>query len=146
MNYRMNLNDAALVKDKHVAAAGGVVEAFALVRHYVHEVPIEIEVDSIAQLRVAITAGADFLLLDNFAVDELRRAVDVVRDHERVTGHPVLVEASRAPRWRAPARRGDGRTGLAVGALTHSSPVLDIGLDFWNPDARRATRSTDQTP
>ncbi len=89
MNYRMNLNDAALVKDKHVAAAGGVVEAFALVRHYVHEVPIEIEVDSIAQLRVAITAGADFLLLDNFAVDELRRAVDVVRDHERVTGHPV---------------------------------------------------------
>ncbi len=76
-NHRMGLSDAALVKDNHVLAAGGVAEAFAAVRALEATIPVEIEVDSLDGLRVAIDAGADAVLLDNFDLDDMRAAVKV---------------------------------------------------------------------
>ena len=76
-NHRMGLSDAALVKDNHVLAAGGVAEAFAAVRALASSIPVEIEVDSIDGLRVALDAGADVVMLDNFDLDAMRAAVEV---------------------------------------------------------------------
>jgi nicotinate-nucleotide pyrophosphorylase (carboxylating) len=126
-NHRMGLADAALVKDNHVLAAGGVAEAFAAVRAYDPDLPVEIEVDSIAALGEAIGAGADLVLLDNFELDELRAAV-VVREE---LGSAVRLEASGG--LTLDRARAVGQTGvdyIAVGELTHSARVLDLGLDI----------------
>lgn len=130
-NHRMSLSDAALVKDNHIAAAGGVREAFAAVRARAAGLPIEIEVDTLDQLREAIDAGADLVLLDNMPPDVLREAVSVARAHRDATARPVLLEASGG--LTLANARDVAETGvdyISVGALTHSSPVLDIGLDF----------------
>jgi nicotinate-nucleotide pyrophosphorylase (carboxylating) len=131
VNHRMNLSDAVLVKDNHVAAAGGIVEALTLVRGRVKDLPIEIEVDSLDQLTEAISAGADLILLDNFTVDEMKFAVEIRRVHQATFGRPVLLEASGG--LTLETARAVATTGvdfLAVGSLTHSSSSLDIGLDF----------------
>ncbi len=125
-NHRMGLFDMALVKDNHVAAAGGVAAAFARVRAGT-EVPIEIEVDTLADLAVAFDVGADEVLIDNFTPDEMRAAV-ALRD-ERAPS--VRIEASGG--LTLDSARLVGETGvdyIAVGQLTHSAPVLDIGLDL----------------
>jgi nicotinate-nucleotide pyrophosphorylase (carboxylating) len=135
VNHRMNLSSAVLVKGNHVAAAGAialsVVEAFTLVRGRVKDLPIEIEVDSLDQLTEAISAGADLILLDNFTVDQMKSSVEMRRVHQASFGRPVLLEASGGlilENARAIAATGvDFR---AVRSLTHSSPSLDIGLDF----------------
>jgi len=126
-NHRMGLADAVLVKDNHVLAAGGVAEAFAAVRSLAASIPVEVEVDSLDGLRVAIDAGADAVLLDNFELAAMRAAV-AVRDE---SGRPVVLEASGG--LTLEVARLVGETGVdhvAVGELTHSARVLDIGLDL----------------
>jgi len=130
-NHRMSLSDAALVKDNHIVAAGGVEEAFRKVREIAAELPIEIEVDTIDQLRVALTAGADVVLLDNMSPDVMREAVAVAAQHLGATGRDVLLEASGGLTLeRAKAVADTGVHFISVGALTHSSAILDIGLDL----------------
>jgi nicotinate-nucleotide pyrophosphorylase (carboxylating) len=126
-NHRMGLSDAALVKDNHVMAAGGVAEAFAAVRALAATLPVEIEVDSLEALAEALDAGADLVLLDNFVLDDMRSAVAL--RNARAPG--VVLEASGG--LTLDVARAVGATGvdfIAVGELTHSAPVLDIGLDL----------------
>ncbi|MEU7054917.1 carboxylating nicotinate-nucleotide diphosphorylase [Streptomyces sp. NPDC046197] len=124
VNHRMSLSDAALVKDNHVVAAGGVAQAFKAVREMFPDVPIEVEVDTLHQLREVRDAGADLILLDNFTPGECEEAVGIV-------GGQALLEASgRLTLQNARAYAETGVDYLAVGALTHSSPILDIGLDL----------------
>jgi nicotinate-nucleotide pyrophosphorylase (carboxylating) len=126
-NHRMGLGDAALIKDNHVAAAGGVAKAIEAVRAYAPEgFALEVECDSLDQVREALAAGARFLLLDNMSLDMMRAAVAEAR---RYSG--VLLEASG--RIDLSTAREVAQTGvdyLSVGALTHSSRTLDLGLDF----------------
>ncbi|MCZ4512007.1 carboxylating nicotinate-nucleotide diphosphorylase [Streptomyces sp. ActVer] len=128
VNHRMSLSDAALVKDNHVVAAGGVTQAFKAVRETFPDVPIEVEVDTLHQLREVVDAGADLILLDNFTPGECEEAVAVV-------GGRALLEASgRLTLDTALTYAKTGVDFLAVGALTHSSPILDIGLDLREAD------------
>lgn len=130
-NHRMALSDAALVKDNHVAAAGGIVPAFEAVRKTAPGIVIEVEVDTLDQLREVIDAGADLVLLDNMAPHIMREAVAIVDAHKASTGHAVLLEASGGLTLeKAKAIAETGVHYISVGALTHSSPILDIGLDF----------------
>ncbi|GHE73292.1 nicotinate-nucleotide diphosphorylase (carboxylating) [Streptomyces griseoaurantiacus] len=124
VNHRMSLSDAALVKDNHVVAAGGVAQAFRAVRETFPEVPIEVEVDTLHQLREVVDAGADLILLDNFTPEECAEAVGIVR------GRALLEASGRLTLGNAKAYAETGVDFLAVGALTHSSPILDIGLDL----------------
>ena len=126
-NHRMALSDAALVKDNHVLAAGGVAEAFALVRGLAATIPVEIEVDSLDGLREAIEAGADVVLLDNFEPEEMERAVALRNELRR----EVVLEASGGLTLDTARRVGEtGVDYIAVGELTHSVKVFDIGLDL----------------
>lgn len=124
VNHRMSLADAALVKDNHVVAAGGVAQAFKAVREAFPEVPIEVEVDTLEQIGEVLEAGADLILLDNFTVGQTAEAVALV------AGRAVLESSGRLTLDTARAYAETGVDYLAVGALTHSSPILDIGLDL----------------
>ena len=125
-NHRMALGDAALVKDNHVAAAGGVAAAVRAVRSHAPGVPLEVECDTVDQVREAVAAGATLVLLDNMSLAQLRAAVEVAR---AVPG--VRLEASGGLTLRtARAVAATGVDHLAVGALTHSAPALDLGLDL----------------
>ena len=129
-NHRMALSDAALVKDNHIAAAGGVAEAFAKVRALGGALPIEIEVDTVDQLRTALAAGADVVLLDNMDPARMRECVAVATEHEASTGRAVVLEASGGLTLeRARAVAETGVHFISVGAITHSAPILDVGLD-----------------
>ncbi len=132
VNHRMSLSDAALVKDNHVVAAGGVAAAFAAVREMWPGLPVEVEVDSLGQLTEVLDAGADLVLLDNFTPDQMRLAVGVAREHaERTGARRALLEASGGLTLRDAAAVGaTGVDYVAVGALTHSAPVLDVGADL----------------
>jgi nicotinate-nucleotide pyrophosphorylase (carboxylating) len=126
-NHRMGLSDMALVKDNHVAAAGGVAEAFRRVRELAGTIAVEIEVDTLNGLREAISAGADEVLIDNFTPDEMRAAVAVRNEMNPA----VRLEASGG--LTLESARTVAETGvdyIAVGELTHSARVLDIGLDL----------------
>ena len=123
VNHRMSLSDAALIKDNHVAAAGSVSAAFDAVRRVAPDLPVEVECDTLDQVAEAVRAGAGLILLDNFAVEQMAAAVALVAGRS-------MLEASGG--LRLDYARAVGQTGvdfLAVGALTHSAPVLDIGLD-----------------
>ncbi|MFI5621013.1 carboxylating nicotinate-nucleotide diphosphorylase [Streptomyces sp. NPDC051567] len=124
VNHRMSLADAALVKDNHVVAAGGVAQAFKAVREAFPELAVEVEVDTLEQVGEVLEAGADLILLDNFTVGETERAVALV------AGRATLESSGRLTLENARAYAATGVDFLAVGALTHSSPVLDIGLDL----------------
>ncbi|MCJ0873951.1 carboxylating nicotinate-nucleotide diphosphorylase [Streptomyces sp. AP-93] len=124
VNHRMSLSDAALVKDNHVIAAGGVREAFKAVREQFPDLSIEVEVDTLQQVREALDAGADLILLDNFTPIETEEAVALVH------GRAVLESSGRLTMHNARAYAETGVDYLAVGGLTHSSPILDIGLDL----------------
>ena len=131
VNHRMSLGDAALIKDNHIVAAGGVEAAFRAVRERKPSIALEIEVDTIDQLRVALAAGADLVLLDNMDAPTLREAVAVAAAHEASTGRPVICEASGG--LTLVNAREVALTGVryvSVGALTHSTVVLDVGLDL----------------
>ena len=131
VNHRMSLSDAALVKDNHIVAAGGVAEAFAAVRAAAPSIVLEIEVDTIDQLRTALAAGADLVLLDNMKPDVLREAVAIAAQHLASTGRAVVLEASGGLTLEnAQSVAATGVNYISVGALTHSAKVLDIGLDL----------------
>lgn len=126
LNHRLALGDAALVKDNHVVAAGGVTAAVRAVRAAAPGMPLQVECDSLAEVRAALAAGAPSLLLDNMGLDRMRRAVALAR-----AAGPVTVEASGRLRLAdARAVAGTGVDYVAVGALTHSAPALDFGLDL----------------
>ncbi|MFF5582483.1 carboxylating nicotinate-nucleotide diphosphorylase [Streptomyces hygroscopicus] len=129
VNHRMSLSDAALVKDNHVIAAGGVAEAFGAVRAEFPDVPIEVEVDTLEQIPPVLRAGADLILLDNFTPERTREAVELV------AGRAALESSGRLTLANARAYAETGVDYLAVGALTHSSPILDIGLDLREAEA-----------
>ncbi|MFD3687442.1 L-aspartate oxidase [Nocardiopsis sp. NPDC058631] len=124
VNHRYGLSDAGLVKDNHVVAAGGVGEAVRAIRARFPDLPLEVEVDRLDQIEDAIAAGAEEILLDNFTVDQLRAAVAQVGGRARLesSGGLTLDVAGDVART--------GVDYLAVGALTHSSPALDIALDL----------------
>jgi nicotinate-nucleotide pyrophosphorylase (carboxylating) len=122
--YRMGLSDAAMVKDNHVVAAGGVANAYRAVRATFPEVPVEVECDSVAQVLEAIEAGADLLLLDNMDTATLRDAVQAADGRARLEASGGLT----LDRAREVAETGVDY--LSVGALTHSAPVLDLAFDL----------------
>ena len=124
-NHRFGLDDAVLIKDNHVAIAGSVREAVSRVRARAgHMVKVEVEVDTLAQLEELLTIGADAVLLDNMTPETLTEAV-------RMVGGRMLTEASgRVNRDTAPAIAAAGVDLISVGWLTHSAPILDIGLDW----------------
>jgi nicotinate-nucleotide pyrophosphorylase (carboxylating) len=127
VNHRMSLSDAALIKDNHVLAAGGVTAAFAAVRAAFPDLPVEIECDTVTQVGEAVVAGADLVLLDNMSIAEMRDCVAIVRE----SGGRCQLEASGGLTLATAAEvAATGVDYLAVGALTHSAPVLDIGADL----------------
>ena len=124
VNHRMSLSDAALIKDNHIAAAGGVAEAFKRVREKYPQSEIEIEVDNLEQLKEILPLKPDLVLLDNMSPDLCAQAV-------RIVSGVCKLEASGG--IEITSAREFAETGvdyLAIGALTHSAPVLDIGLDL----------------
>jgi nicotinate-nucleotide pyrophosphorylase (carboxylating) len=120
-NHRDGLWDAILIKDNHVAAAGGVTEAISRARRA--RMPIEVEVDTLEQLREALDAGAEIVLLDNMSPELMRRAVQMTAGRARLeaSGGMTLEGAVAA------AKAGVDR--ISVGALTHSAPALDLSLE-----------------
>ncbi|HZU57091.1 MAG TPA: carboxylating nicotinate-nucleotide diphosphorylase [Actinocrinis sp.] len=129
VNHRMSLSDAAMVKDNHVVAAGGVVEAFEAVRKRYPELPIEVEVDTLDQLLPVVDAGAQLVLLDNFTPERMRAAVLLVGRNEPY-GRTRLEASGGLTLDQARAAAETGVDYLSVGALTHSAPILDVGCDF----------------
>lgn len=123
-NHRMSLSDAALIKDNHIAAAGGVTEAFSAVRSAYPEAPIEIEVDTLDQLREVLPLKPDLVLLDNMTPAECKQAVEIVN------GATQLEASGGISLENARAYAESGVDFIAIGALTHSAQVLDIGLDL----------------
>ncbi|MCZ2803943.1 carboxylating nicotinate-nucleotide diphosphorylase [Modestobacter sp. VKM Ac-2983] len=124
-NKRMGLYDVAMIKDNHVAAAGSVAAAVALVRERAPRVTVQVECDTLDQVGEALDAGADFLLLDNMTPDQLRQAVALVGDLD------VDLEATGGLTLEVAREVADtGIDFLSVGALTHSSPILDLALDL----------------
>jgi nicotinate-nucleotide pyrophosphorylase (carboxylating) len=124
-NHRMGLHDQALIKDNHVVAAGGVAAAMRAVHSRYPEVFCEVECDTLAQVEEAVGEGAVLVLLDNMAPPVLRQAVAICRPHgtrTEASGGLTLATAREVAQT--------GVDYLAVGALTHSAPVLDIGLDL----------------
>lgn len=124
-NHRFGLDDAVLIKDNHIAIAGGIGEALKRARaHAGHLVKIEIEVDSLDQLAEALELGADAVLLDNMTPQTLAKAVVMVN------GRAITEASGRVTPQTAPTIAASGVDLISVGWLTHSAPVLDIGLDF----------------
>jgi nicotinate-nucleotide pyrophosphorylase (carboxylating) len=123
-NKRMGLYDVAMVKDNHKLAAGGVAAAYRRVRAAFPDLPVQVEVTTVAEAQEAVEAGATFLLCDNMPPDALRAVVEAVGDRAELeaTGGLTL---DRAREYAA-----TGVDYVSVGALTHSSPILDIALDL----------------
>jgi nicotinate-nucleotide pyrophosphorylase (carboxylating) len=126
-NHRFGLDDAVLIKDNHVAIAGGVGEALKRAKDGVgHLVKIELEVDTLDQLKEALDHGVDAVLLDNMSPDVLAKAV------EMVAGRAVTEASGRITPATAPQIAATGVDLISIGWLTHSVSILDIGLDFAN--------------
>jgi nicotinate-nucleotide pyrophosphorylase (carboxylating) len=124
-NHRFGLDDAILIKDNHIAIAGGIRPAIERARSSVgHLVKIEVEVDTLAQLEEVLALAPDAVLLDNMSVDELRQAVAMV------AGRSVTEASGRITAAIAPAVAATGIDLISIGWLTHSAPILDIGLDY----------------
>jgi len=123
-NHRFGLDDAVLIKDNHVAIAGGVRAAVKRAQAAVgHLVKIELEVDTLAQLEEALSLGVDAVLLDNMTIDELTRAVAMT------AGRAITEASGRVTPASAPAIAATGIDLISIGWLTHSAPILDIGMD-----------------
>ncbi len=123
-NHRMSLSDAALIKDNHIAAAGGVVAAFSLVREKFPTSDIEIEVDNLQQLREVLPLNPGLVLLDNMSPEQCAEAVALVKGSTKLEASGgITIENARA-------YAEAGVDYIAVGALTHSAPNIDIGLDM----------------
>mgnify|MGYP000653222771 CR=1 FL=1 len=123
-NHRMSLSDAALIKDNHIAAAGGVAPAFSAVRNAFPDAPIEIEVDTLDQLREVLPLHPDLVLLDNMSPELCAQAVAIVAGATKLEASGgITIDNARA-------YADSGVDFIAIGALTHSASVLDIGLDL----------------
>jgi nicotinate-nucleotide pyrophosphorylase (carboxylating) len=124
-NHRFGLDDAILIKDNHIAIAGGIRPAMERARMSVgHLVKVEVEVDTLAQLEEVLALAPDAVLLDNMSVDDLRKAVAMVG------GRAVTEASGRITAAIAPAVAATGIDLISIGWLTHSAPILDIGLDY----------------
>ena len=124
VNHRLSLSQAALIKDNHIMAAGSISDAFNAIKKMYPDKSIEIEVDSIDQLKEAIILKPNLILLDNMSTDQCSEAVSI-------TNGLVKLEASGGIAiTNAKAYAVTGVDYLAIGSLTHSAPALDIGLDF----------------
>jgi len=124
-NHRNDLTSAVFIKDNHIVAAGGIERAVARARAYApHTSRIEIEVQTLDELDIALRAGADVVLLDNFDVDTLSIAVALAR------GRAVLEASGGVTLDKVEAIANTGVDVISVGALTHSAPAADIGLDL----------------
>ena len=124
VNHRFSLSDMALVKDNHVLAAGGVVPAYQAVRAAYPDLPVEVEVTDLQQLRDLLEAGCDRILLDNMSTDTMREAVAIT------AGRAVLEASGGLTFERAREVAETGVDFISVGALTHSVKVFDIGFDL----------------
>ena len=124
LNHRISLSESALIKDNHIVAAGSITNAFKLVKQKFPNKKVEIEVDTLEQLSEAILLKPDLILLDNMSVDQCIKAVSIANGTVKleVSGGLTLENAK--------AYANTGIDYMAVGALTHSAPILDIGLDF----------------
>ena len=124
-NHRFGLDDAVMIKDNHIQAAGGIAAAVKRLRAGLgHMVKVEVEVDSIAQLEEALREGVDTILLDNMSLEDLRRAVSLAKDKA------VLEASGNVSLSSVRAIAETGVDYISSGAITHSAPNLDIGLDF----------------
>jgi nicotinate-nucleotide pyrophosphorylase (carboxylating) len=124
-NHRDNLGSAVLIKDNHIVASGGIGEAIVAARRFApHTTRIEVEVDSLAQFDEAMSAGADIIMLDNFEIDDIHEAV------RRSQGRVVLEVSGGVRLERIEVLARCGVDVISVGALTHSAPAADIGLDL----------------
>lgn len=124
VNHRMGLYDQVLIKDNHIAAAGGVAAAITAAKQAAPGVKIEVEVDTLAQLDEALSVGVDQVLLDNMSPAQLTEAV------ARVAGRAITEASGSITAATAPAIAESGVDLLSVGWITHSAPCLDLGLDF----------------
>jgi nicotinate-nucleotide pyrophosphorylase (carboxylating) len=123
-NHRFGLDDAVLIKDNHIAIAGGVRPALERARATVgHLVKVEIEVDTLEQLNEVLQVGADAILLDNMSPDTLSEAV------RRVNGRAITEASGRVTIATAPGIAATGVDLISTGWITHSAPILDLGLD-----------------
>ena len=124
-NHRFGLDDAVLIKDNHIAAAGGIAPALQRVRAGLgHMAKVEIEVDTLAQLEEALSLGADTILIDNMTPEDMRRAVALAK------GRAVLEASGNVTLTSVRAIAETGVDYISSGAITHSAQNLDIGLDF----------------
>ena len=124
VNHRFGLDDAILIKDNHIAACGSVGEAVRRAKAFAgHLMKVEVEVDGLDQLAEAVAGGPDVIMLDNFSLDDLRTAVHLV------AGRAVLEASGGVTLETVRAIAETGVNVISVGALTHSAPALDIGLD-----------------
>jgi nicotinate-nucleotide pyrophosphorylase (carboxylating) len=124
LNHRISLSESALIKDNHIVAAGSITNAFKLVKQKFPNKKVEIEVDTLEQLSEAILLKPDLILLDNMSVDQCIKAVSIANGTVKLEASGGLTLAN------AKAYANTGIDYMAVGALTHSAPILDIGLDF----------------
>jgi len=135
-NHRFGLDDAMLIKDNHIALAGGIRTAIERAKaHAGHLVKIEVEVDTLAQLEQVLALGVDAVLLDNMTTDELRQAVAMV------DGRAITEASGRITATTAGAIAATGVDLISAGWLTHSSAALDIGLDYLEAGSAENSRS-----
>lgn len=129
-NHRFGLNDGVLIKDNHILAAGGIAQAVAAARrHAPHLLKIEVECETLAEVRTALEAGADVVLLDNMDLATTHNAVELIRQQ----APHVLIESSGNIGTNAERLAAVAATGvdfISLGALTHSAPNFDVALDF----------------
>jgi nicotinate-nucleotide pyrophosphorylase (carboxylating) len=124
INHRLNLSESALIKDNHIAAVGGITEAVSAIKSEFPHILIEVEIDRLDQLPEAIAAGANEVLLDNMSPNQCAQAVAINQGRVRLEASGGITLATV---------REYAQTGvdfIAVGAITHSAPILDIGLDI----------------
>ena len=124
-NHRLGLDDAILIKDNHIAIAGGIAPALRRAKESVgHMVKIEIEVDTLAQLKEALEEGVDVIMLDNMSLEEMTTAV------KSVNGRAIVEASGGVTLDRIPHIAATGVDMISSGAITHSAPNFDVGLDF----------------
>lgn len=127
-NHRYNLSDGVLLKDNHIGAAGGVAEAVKLAKAYAPFVrKIEVETETLEQVREAAEAGADIIMLDNMTVEQMRQAIDLI------AGRAETECSGNITAERVSALAGLGLDYVSCGALTHSAPILDISMKHLHP-------------
>ena len=124
-NHRMGLYDAVMIKDNHIKVAGGIKEAVQMTRNEIsHTVKIEVETETLDQVKEALEAGADIIMLDNMSIEMIEEAVRLI------DGRAIVEASGGVTKERLPAIAKAGVDIISVGALTNSAPILDISLDI----------------